>query len=464
MSQLRVGVFILCLGGLARVTAGQNGVVSRPEVPEKTYTAEELKNLDVGPTCITAQCHTSLKQYRFRHGPNAQEKCDPCHQPVGGKHIFTAPAEGNALCLECHDAVPLRKVAHKPVRENCLECHAIHGADDRFFLVEGKTSDLCAKCHEDTMKGHQYTHGPFAQGLCLACHEPHESDNANLLNAPPDQFCIVCHEEIAEDSRNALIIHEPFQKNCAECHSGHGSALRYFIHKPEDELCAKCHEEDVEAARKAKVSHEPVTGESQCSACHTSHFSNFEKLLKQASGPLCLSCHNRVYKQKNGNELADIQAQIEGAKVLHGPVRDGTCVPCHNAHGSEYAKLLNRYFPARFYAPFKESNYELCFYCHDKRVVLNEESRDTNFRNGLQNLHYLHVNREKGRSCRACHAEHASNNPVHIRAAVPYGRWMMEIEYEKTETGGSCATGCHASYGYDRRKPVENVVPVAQGQ
>ena len=109
---------------------------------------------------------------------------------------------------------------------------------------------------------------------------------------------------------------------------------------------------------------------------------------------------------------------------------------------------------ARFYAPFDLQNYELCFFCHEQKVVLEPKSMDTSFRNGNVNMHYLHVNREKGRTCRACHAEHASNNPVHIRDSVPYGQWEMPIEFEKTATGevcitliAVCPTACNTSEG-----------------
>ena len=31
-----------------------------------------------------------------------------------------------------------------------------------------------------------------------------------------------------------------------------------------------------------------------------------------------------------------------------------------------------------------------------------------------------------------------------------FGSWDMPVEYESTETGGSCATGCHARKEYNR--------------
>jgi len=432
--------------------------ITAPALKSKPLTPEQLKAMDVGQTCGTADCHVEFNRLRFRHGPTAQGKCEPCHVSLGGKHVFKQPDPTNDLCLICHEAVPRMKVAHPPVRDNCRECHDVHGENDRFFLKGNDVADLCNRCHEDVKKGLQFVHGPLDQGLCLACHEPHESDVEDLLIAPKGEFCAVCHEDLATQAETALAVHQPFRDDCMGCHSGHGGQIRYFLRAPAADLCRQCHQETIDKAKTFKFQHEPIAKGERCSDCHTSHYSDYEGLLKQASSDLCLQCHDRVYEHGKGKQVDNIKEKIETAKFLHGPIRDKNCMPCHSAHGSEFVSLLNRDFPARFYANFSSQNYELCWFCHDQTVVLEPESLDTGFRNGQENMHHLHVNREKGRTCRACHAEHASNNPVHIRDSVPYGQWQMEIQFEKTPTGGSCATGCHARYAYDRDSPVKNIV------
>jgi len=75
----------------------------------------------------------------------------------------------------------------------------------------------------------------------------------------------------------------------------------------------------------------------------------------------------------------------------------------------------------------------------------------TKFRNGDQNLHYLHVNKdERGRTCRACHEVHASQQKHQIRDAVPYGHtgYMLKINFTQTATGGTCAKTCHVTRSY----------------
>jgi len=42
---------------------------------------------------------------------------------------------------------------------------------------------------------------------------------------------------------------------------------------------------------------------------------------------------------------------------------------------------------------------------------------------------------------------------------VPFGAWRIPIDYTATETGGTCMTGCHRPYRYDRVEPVVNIPP-----
>ena len=114
-----------------------------------------------------------------------------------------------------------------------------------------------------------------------------------------------------------------------------------------------------------------------------------------------------------------------------------------------------------FYAPFDLGIYDLCFQCHIKEMVTVKEGKGlTRFKNGDLNLHYVHVHQEKGRTCRACHEVHASTNPFHIRTSVPFGTggWSYEIKFEKTPTGGTCASGCHVPRSYNR-SPGDTFTP-----
>ena len=135
----------------------------------------------------------------------------------------------------------------------------------------------------------------------------------------------------------------------------------------------------------------------------------------------------------------------------HEPVGEGDCSTCHDPHGSDFTSILLAMYPPRFYSEFKEENYELCFQCHDASLVETKETSEaTNFRDGTRNLHYVHVDLKKGRTCRACHEVHAGKNKKLVREHVPFGKWSLPLNFKKTTTGGSCTPGCHKPYTYNR--------------
>jgi predicted CXXCH cytochrome family protein len=136
----------------------------------------------------------------------------------------------------------------------------------------------------------------------------------------------------------------------------------------------------------------------------------------------------------------------------------GACNECHQVHGASNARLLKTYFADSFYKDFDLANYALCFSCHEKSLVLDQQTTQlTGFRNGDQNLHSVHVNRmEKGRTCKACHEIHGSDEPKHVARTVPFegGGWALPINFRKSPTGGGCAPGCHQPFDYDRERPA----------
>jgi predicted CXXCH cytochrome family protein len=163
----------------------------------------------------------------------------------------------------------------------------------------------------------------------------------------------------------------------------------------------------------------------------------------------------------SGRKLQNIKKVLDTSKFKHGPIREGDCMACHQAHGSVNFRLLKKDFPQSFYDAFDMKNYDLCFSCHEQSLVMHERTTTlTRFRNGDLNLHYVHVHQEvKGRTCRACHEVHASNLPAHIRKEVPFGKrqWLLPLNVELTQAGGRCS-GCHRPMGYDRVNPVDNSV------
>jgi predicted CXXCH cytochrome family protein len=239
-------------------------------------------------------------------------------------------------------------------------------------------------------------------------------------------------------------IHEPILKSgCSDCHDPHSGTDKLRLKKPINEICFSCHEEKKIEVEQYMKKHKPAV-EGRCTACHSPHYSGTKHLLKDKSDSLCYNCH-----------------KAEGAwkerRFKHGPVVQGNCTACHNPHGSDNAFILRLPFPHKFYSEYEKGKYSLCFLCHIESLVTAETAESiTKFRNGDVNLHRLHVKQKKGRTCRACHDVHASNQEGRIRDSFPFGSFEMPMIYSKTKTGGSCVPGCHREKAYDRLKTIDN--------
>ena len=267
---------------------------------------------------------------------------------------------------------------------------------------------LRSGCHAQINDG-PWVHGPSATGACDACHVSQATEGggtpAHKFQAahPKEEACTFCHKLPPAEA----VTHAPFQAgDCAACHDPHRGETRQFL--------------------RAKTAQE-----------------------------LCAQCHDGRRDPTSGKILRDIAKEIARAPVKHGPVATGDCAACHFAHSAPNAHLLAGKFTAEFYVKWSDDAYEFCFRCHDRKLAEEERGVATSFRDGDRSLHFVHVKRDKGRSCAVCHATHAGEHEKLLRDTVPFGpgKWQLPIAFRRTATGGSCRAGCHQELAYDNTKP-----------
>jgi predicted CXXCH cytochrome family protein len=175
----------------------------------------------------------------------------------------------------------------------------------------------------------------------------------------------------------------------------------------------------------------------------------------------CLTCHDRPITLADGRKIGDMATLLKENPNHHGPIRQADCSACHDPHASSLFNLLKQAYPELFYAPFDPNNYKLCFSCHREDLVSSRNGTGvTQFRDGDLNLHWVHVSREsRGRTCRACHAVHASKRYAHMSESVPYGQWQYKLDFALKTDGGSCSPACHVARPYDRTKTAPAAAP-----
>lgn len=445
--------------------------------------------------CTTSGCHHKETSFQVLHGPVAAGFCSACHEYTEPAiHQFQLKRQGAALCSFCHVGKSNLKgmVVHPPVAdEQCTDCHNPHGSNRRFMLSGSTNRELCISCHEPVLAGGDNVHSPIQRDDdCLQCHVAHASLHQSLLKDTPAALCSSCHaavfdpiaqargqssflatrlsddpaaQNVVPVVANGPFVHEPLLTgDCYQCHEVHASAHPSLLKKEPATLCTECHEPVKLAAQNAATPHSPMMDDVACLNCHKPHHSDYASLMLNEPLKTCLQCHDAEIPRPDDTVVASLAELLAPGFKLHAPVAEGDCKSCHNAHGSEYAALLNDPFPADFYHQFNRDDYAMCFGCHTSELATEATtSSATNFRNGERNLHYLHVvaQGDSGRSCRVCHAPHGSTRDALTHASVPFGQWDIPIEFSATATGGSCAAGCHRANRYDRITPVDNTPP-----
>lgn len=417
--------------------------------------AKPVEPLPRGATCVTAECHATLAASRHIHGPVASGSCDACHDAERDIHVFPLKRAGSETCAFCHAVAGTLAHQHTALEQGCTACHDPHAAPTKYLLKADSVDHLCAACHDIPLQ--RYAHSPFLSNDCTVCHQPHQANNRMLLRGGEGaDHCASCHEGQRQHMAQAAYVHAPAAEGCTSCHNPHTSDHPNLLHVGTRDTCLSCHTPTREQFAAMTVEHAAATDGRQCGNCHDPHAAAHPSLMRDREDRVCLSCHAQPQRSPAGRTVPAMEQTLTRSRFLHGPVQAGNCSACHDAHGGRHQDLLKAAMPATFYAAFDIDDYALCFACHDQNLVLTSETASlTEFRDGRRNLHYLHVNQEKGRTCRSCHAVHGSDLPNHIASQLPFGEsnWVMPIEYQKTPGGGRCAPACHAPATYDRGQP-----------
>ena len=216
----------------------------------------------------------------------------------------------------------------------------------------------------------------------------------------------------------AYFLHDPIDEKtaCQDCHKLNSTPADY---RQMNIMGATCQTEAChENIGKQKYVHGPAAG-GTCIACHNPHGSVNKHHASRSGAALCLICH-----EDKADELE--QGHVHGVITMSG------CTDCHDSHES----------PNKFQLQASTTR-ELCFTCHDDAKVKQQ---------------YVHGPVAAG-DCNVCHNPHASPNKFQL---VQTGNDLCflchDIIHEETAlpivhkpVKEACAN-CHNSHGSSNRK------------
>jgi len=329
----------------------------------------------------------------------------------------------------------------------CTTCHDSHDSPYPNLLRVPKIgSQICVECHRET-GWQQSSHNVSASTWNGSNPDPWHSSPYTTVS---DNGCQNCHVPHNDAAGPRLLIHAEEEDNCADCHNGnvatddlmaafnrfssHPVELTTLVHDPAEPAvvdtrhveCADCH--DPHATRAGRTA-----GETPANVRGVT-IAGAEIAVAVNTYEICLRCHGdspgqpapRTPRQDDLNNIRlRLQPNSPSFHPISGPGRNGdvpsliapldeqsiiTCVDCHNSsgarsaggagpegpHGSAFEPILVRNYESIDNTPESASNYALCYGCHSRNSILNDES----FRE-----HDKHIRGENA-PCNVCHDPH----------------------------------------------------------
>lgn len=312
------------------------------------------------------------------------------------------------------------------------------------FLLAGLTGQsLAASSNKSLLQG---SHGKPSQlpKSCRACHR-----GMTMTLSGEESVCLACHGD--EQSRKTMISGGYLKVVGGASFADINAELRKPYSHPT--LTAQGVHNKFEVLPETVVN---AARHAECVDCHNSHLTekgnpfrglkgrrvgNFVAEIEQEY-QLCYRCHSEsanlpgtstdkhaefkvsnpsyhpVEGEGKNTYVISLKEPYVAKKERPGDVSTITCGDCHGSdnpsgprgpHGSNFPGLLRFNYQMEDGRPESAFAYELCYKCHDRTSILNNESFP---------YHALHIQGRSGgqggASCFACHDAHGSSRYQHL--------------------------------------------------
>ena len=385
----------------------------------------------------------------------------------------------------------------------CTTCHDPHDNSNGKFLVHDSGPPLCEHCHYayHDITSHQVSAATWngvppdpwpntdrtsvGANSCYSCHTPHAAGGERLLKYPEEErVCLDCHNGNVARSNIASALAKPFT---------HPLSSTTGVHDPvEDVLVTNRHVECQDCHNPHAVRPKGAGGDAGGTMRHARGITleGMEIAQKTYSYQVCFRCHGdsqpaaTVYTSRlisEPNIRLDFSLSNPSFHPVGGPGRNPDvpsliaplsaastieCTDCHNndgsrnpvypgptsrgPHGSNYRPILEEQYITTDPYPESEAAYALCYKCHERNSILNDESFVG---------HRLHITGAGGAGghnlstpCNVCHdphgvrpsAQHSGTKLINFDMDVVQPNAAGSLYYQSAgRFEGSCYLSCH---------------------
>ncbi|MHC4394275.1 MAG: cytochrome c3 family protein [Planctomycetota bacterium] len=359
--------------------------------------------------------------------------------------VYSAALSAEDIQIRPASVLPQQLKLDRSQELQCTTCHDPHDNTYGDFLVmSNRRSQMCVNCHD--LYGWKTSSHENSTALVFASNDSYLQDSK--YGTVADNACLSCHRPHSAGGHERLLHFANSENNCLNCHNGsvartnlrrdlsklsrHNVARYDGIHDLRESPtasashieCVDCHNphaiQDVAArAPIAPGAMREVSGVTSfgsvtqhvqyeyevCFKCHGDNPNRIESMITRQitqtntrlefdpSGP---SFHPVISPGANQN-VPSLKSPMSAATVIY-------CIDCHNSdsasgtkgpHGSNYPNLLAYRYETTDFTSESESAYELCYKCHSRNSILNDESFSK---------HEKHLDEQI--PCSACHDPH----------------------------------------------------------
>lgn len=338
----------------------------------------------------------------------------------------------------------------------CTACHDPHNdTNGKFLVMSNIYSGLCTACHKQNGWAFSSHSTSDATWNRLGTNPWQHT----LYNTVTENGCENCHIPHTADGHERLLIYSFEEDNCIVCHNGNVASTdiktgtdieteltKPYIHAVQDYTGIHDPVEDFTSGS--------VQKHVECADCHNPHWTNADPSTgaPQVSGAIggvtgvdvsgqpiavaanqyeiCFKCHGDNYittRVPIDRQIQQLSTRLEFAPSnpsYHPVEAQGVnpdvpsllspyittsiifCTDCHNnddggggpkgPHGSNNKYLLEENYTTQDYTQESSYNYAMCYKCHDRDSILNDES----FKG-----HRIHIV-DNDNPCSACHDAH----------------------------------------------------------
>jgi predicted CXXCH cytochrome family protein len=397
-------------------------------------------------------------------GVHAEMHCTTCHDPHNNElgDFLRMSDRMSAMCVACHDMEGWYHAAHATSRKRttgrtvdprerlkyanvsdngCINCHKIHSAAQRERLLRfRREEDNCLNCHSGTVAS-------FNIAADIGKRSNHEVRLRSRTHDPMEvPFTMRRHVECVDCHNPHAALHNPIGRvrgtfgQTVKGPNLHVSGVTITGRETGDstflyEICFKCHGDSTDRPR--------LDTSRQVSQTNV-------RLEFQSSNP---SFHPVAAPRRRSDSPSLIPPLRSGSVI--------TCTDCHNSdnarsvfgsgangpHGSIFEPLLVRRYETADFTVESEQSYDLCYGCHSRTSILNDESFSRHRR------HIVDVRAP----CGVCHDAHGiyrgQGNSTNHSNLINFDLSVVSpmdtaagrrIEYNDTgRQSGNCTLTCH---------------------